>query len=90
MLGAVFLHFKKAFDSIYLSLLLEKLDKGSSIGHFLFVLHVNDLPNGIWQCNVSMYADDTVLFCQGGVRLLLKRSLIMKLFHLELDFEMTD
>ncbi len=105
MTGAVFLDFKKAFDSVDHSLLLDKLynlgildrehewfanylngrkqivdyhgmlsatksvnvgvPQGSILGPFLFVLHVNDLPNATCHCSVLMYADDTVLFCSG-------------------------
>ena len=103
MTGAVFLDFKKAFDSVDHSLLLDKLynlgildrehewfanylngrkqivdyhgmlsatksvdvgvPQGSILGPFLFVLHVNDLPNATCHCSILMYADDTVLFC---------------------------
>ena len=34
----------------------------SILGSLLFILHLNDLPSAVVECNVLMYADDTVLF----------------------------
>ena len=42
------------------------LPQGSILGPLLFILHVNDLPDEIRNCNILMYADDTVLFCSGS------------------------
>ena len=36
--------------------------QGSILGLLLFILHLNDLPSAVVECNVLMYADNTVLF----------------------------
>ena len=33
----------------------------SILGHTLFLLYINDLPNDV-TCNIAIYADDTTLF----------------------------
>ena len=35
--------------------------QGSSFGSTLFLLHINDLPDGVI-CNIAMYANDTTLY----------------------------
>ena len=41
------------------------IPQGSILGPLLFILHINDLPMGLNHCKVSMYADDTLLYCEG-------------------------
>ena len=41
------------------------IPQGSILGPLLFILHINDLPAGLKHCKVSMYADDTLLYCAG-------------------------
>ena len=36
--------------------------QGSCLGPLLFLVYINDLPNGLEKSNVSMYADDTCLY----------------------------
>ena len=40
--------------------------QGSILGPLLFILHVNDLPEVVSECNILMYADDTVLYCSSS------------------------
>ena len=36
--------------------------RGSILGHTLFLLYINDLPDDV--CNIATYADDTTLCCK--------------------------
>ena len=36
--------------------------QGSILGPLLFIIYVNELPNCIMSCDISMYADDTVIY----------------------------
>ena len=41
------------------------IPQGSILGSLLFIVHINDLPSVLKHCKVSMYADDTMLYCSG-------------------------
>ena len=40
--------------------------QGSNLGPLLFILFINDLPNFIANGRVTMYADDTIIYCKGN------------------------
>lgn len=104
--GAIFLDFKRAFETIDRALLLVKLEKmgikgtvwewfcsylmgryqvvkygntisnnrdveygvpqGSVLGPVLFILYINDIVNVVTNCDIQMFADDTLLYVVGN------------------------
>ena len=40
--------------------------QGFILGPLLFILHINDLPEVVSECNILMYAVDTVLYCSSS------------------------
>ena len=42
------------------------IPRGSLLGPLLFVIYINDLPNCLMHSEISMYADDTVIYYSGS------------------------
>ena len=57
--------------------------QGSILGPLLFILHINDLPEVVSECNILMYADDTVLYCSSSTASIIQDKLIADLSKIE-------
>ena len=49
--------------------------QGSILGPLLFIVYINDLPEIVKHCKVSIYADDTILYCFSSSTVILEDSL---------------
>ena len=56
--------------------------QGSVLSPLLFLFYINDLPNGIAQSNVSLFADDVAVWSQASGLLQAKQSLQTNLNHI--------
>ena len=45
----------------------RSVPQGSVLGPILFILYVNNLPNIFTDCNCTMFADDTNLYCHAPI-----------------------
>ena len=57
--------------------------QGSILGPLLFILHINDLPEVVSECNILMYADDTVLYCSSSKASVIQDKLIADLAKID-------
>ena len=57
--------------------------QGSILGPLLFILHINDLPEVVSECNILMYADDTVLYCSSSQASVIQDKLNAELSKIE-------
>ena len=39
------------------------IQQGSILGPLLFIIYINDLPQSLTYCKVTLYADDSVVYC---------------------------
>ena len=59
------------------------IPQGSILGALLFILHVNDFPRGLTLCKVSIYADDTVIYCSANSTIELSKKIIEDLEYVK-------
>ena len=57
--------------------------QGSILGPLLFILHIDDLTEVVSECNILMYADDTVLYCLSSQASVIQDKLNAKLSKIE-------
>ena len=71
----------------------------SILGPLLFIVYINDLPEIVKHCKVSIYADDTILYCFFSSTVILEDSLNadltvvaewLNMNKLRLNFEKTE
>ena len=116
---AIFLDFKRAFETIERKILLKKLQKygikgveykwfesyltkrkqrtkfnekisqctdvdlgvpqGSILGALLFIIYINDIPNILKECKITLYADDTLIYAKNDNLEICKQTLLNEL-----------
>ena len=57
--------------------------QGSVLGPLLFILHINDLLEVVSDCNILMYAGDTVLHCSSSQASVIQQKLNAQLSKIE-------
>ena len=57
--------------------------QGFILGPLLFILHINNLPEVVSECNILMYADDTVIYCSSSKASVIQDKLIANLSKIE-------
>jgi hypothetical protein len=68
----IFVYNKAKSDTL---LVLIGVPHGSILGPLLFVTYVNDIPNILETCQVTLFADDTVLYCSSKCSAALQQKL---------------
>ncbi|CAB4008226.1 Hypothetical predicted protein, partial [Paramuricea clavata] len=61
--------------------------QGSILGPLLFLIYVNEIPSTVNSCDISLYADDTVLFCSAKTMIELEQKLNSDLQNLSRWFD---
>ena len=57
--------------------------EGSILGPLLFILHLNELPETVPECNILMYADDTTSYCSSSKASVVQGKVIVDLSKIE-------